>query len=207
MTDLDLERLGDVWRQRPDPAELEELRRTAAAVRRRARWAQVIDVVAAITVAGVVLLLVLSSPRIDTIIVGAGAVLILLVSQVRQRRVRRIELKSLTGTTEEMLDQAIARLKTTLRQNRFSLLALVPAVVLGLALGTIVKKREGQELFAELIAGPWPRNFLVILFAIILLAAMAAYLVRRLRRDGRELGRLTTLRDAYRGERESSAVE
>ena len=37
MSDFDLDRLGDVWRQQPDPAEMERLQRTAAAVSRRAR--------------------------------------------------------------------------------------------------------------------------------------------------------------------------
>ena len=32
MSDFDLDRLGDVWRQQPDPAEMERLRRTAIAV-------------------------------------------------------------------------------------------------------------------------------------------------------------------------------
>ena len=44
MTDFDLDRLGDVWRQQPDPAEMERLQRSAAAVSRRARWAQLVDI-------------------------------------------------------------------------------------------------------------------------------------------------------------------
>jgi hypothetical protein len=202
MTDLDLERLGDVWRQRPDPAELEELRRTADAVRRRARWAQVIDVVAAVTVAGVVLLLVLSNPRIDTIIVGAGAVLILLVSQVRQRRVRRIELKSLTGTTEEMLDQSIGRIRTTIRHNRFTLLAMCPGLIIGYlvasaagrSVGTVVGSLSNAPLFRAAWVG----------LAVTLVAAAALAFVFRIRRLQRELDRLTAMRGFYRDERESN---
>ena len=44
MSDFDLDRLGDVWRQQPDPAEMERLQKSAAAVARRARRAQVVDV-------------------------------------------------------------------------------------------------------------------------------------------------------------------
>jgi hypothetical protein len=198
MTDLDLERLGDVWRQRPDPAELEELRRTADAVRRRARWAQVIDVVAAITVAGVVLLLVLSNPRIDTIIVGAGAILILLVSQIRQRRVRRIELKSLTGTTEEMLDQAIARLQTTLRHNRFSLLAVGPAFVIGY----LVASRSGGGLDAMVDALGDSSLFRAAWIGIFLAAIIGMFLalVHKDRRQRRELEKLMATRKFYQEE-------
>ena len=111
--DFDLDRLGDVWRQRPDPKELEALRRSAEAVRRRARWGQIVEVVAAVVVSAVVLLLVLSNPRTDTVVVGTGAILILLVSQIRQRRQRKLELMSLTGTAEQMLDQSIARIQAS----------------------------------------------------------------------------------------------
>ena len=80
MTDFDLERLGDVWRQQPDPAEMERLQRAAAAVGRRARLSQIVDIVAAIGVAAVVIALVLSNPRTETFVMGAAAILILLYS-------------------------------------------------------------------------------------------------------------------------------
>jgi len=79
MTDLDLDRLGDLWRQRPTAAELESLRRTAAAVQRKARWGLWIDNGAAIVVAAVVLILVLSNPTFDTMLVGGAAIVVLLV--------------------------------------------------------------------------------------------------------------------------------
>ena len=43
MTDFDLDRLGDVWRQDPDPAEMAALKRTAETVARRARREQIAD--------------------------------------------------------------------------------------------------------------------------------------------------------------------
>src|SRR5207237_8830035 len=59
MSDFDLDRLGDVWRQQPDPAEMERLRRTAIAVARRARLGAIVDVLAAVAVAAVVFVLVI----------------------------------------------------------------------------------------------------------------------------------------------------
>ena len=44
MSDFDLDRLGDVWRQQPDPAEMERLQRTAIAVARRARLSAILDI-------------------------------------------------------------------------------------------------------------------------------------------------------------------
>lgn len=207
MTDLDLERLGSVWRQQPDPEELEELRRVAETARRRARWAQGVEVLAAVVVAAVVLFLVVSNPDVDTGLIGGGAILLLLGSQIRQRRLRRIEIESLTGDAEKMLDQSIGRAEARLKRARFSLVALAPALLLGLAFGTLVKQRGGQELFADLLSGPWPRSVLLILVPVALLAAMAFHLLLSIRRGRDELARFTALRDAYRHERESSAAD
>ena len=93
MTDFDLDRLGDVWRQQPDPAEMERLQKSAAAVARRAQITQVTDIVAAIAVAAVVIFLVASNPKPGTMVIGSAAILILLFSNIRLRRVRRIELE------------------------------------------------------------------------------------------------------------------
>lgn len=202
MTDLDLERLGDVWRQQPDPKELEELKRAAEMVRRRARWAQVMDVFTAVLVAAVVLMLVASSPRQDTVIIGSAAILMLLVSQIRQRRVRQVELQSLTGTTEQMLDQSIARLQTTVRHTRATLIAMGPGLVAGYlvassaerSVGSIVGALSDDPLFRLLWVGA----------AVAVIAAVALAMFAKIRRQQRELDRLETMREFYRDERAST---
>ena len=113
MTDLDLDRLGDVWRQQPDPAELERLRRTAAAVSRRARFFQIVDVVGAVVAAGAVILVVLLNPATETVALGSAAILLLLVSHVRLRKLRQVELRSLAGSAEDMLAQSIGGSRTS----------------------------------------------------------------------------------------------
>ena len=200
--DFDLERLGDVWRQQPDPNELEELQRAAEKARSRARWAELVDIVAAIVVAGVVLFLVLSNPNMQTAVIGGAAILLLLGSQIRQRRLRRIEIRSLTGDAESMLSQSIGRVEAKLQRTRFSLIALGPAILMGLAFGELVKQRSGQEL----LAGQWPRS-IVLIAVVALLAAAAIHLWMALRRDREELARLTALRDAWRQERQSSTAQ
>jgi len=90
MSDFDLERLGDVWRQQPDAAEMERLQRTAAAVSRRARYSQIVDVAAAVAIAGVVISLVASNPRGDAVLMGTAAILVLLYSNFRQRKLRQV---------------------------------------------------------------------------------------------------------------------
>src|SRR6476619_571627 len=131
MNDFDLDRLGDVWRQQPGPAEMERLQKSAAAVARRARLAQVTDIAVALAVAGVVIFLVASNPKPGTVLIGSAAILVLLFSNIRLRKVRRIELEQLTGGTEEMLDQSIARVETTLRHLRVSVIGFPVAAVLG----------------------------------------------------------------------------
>ena len=202
MTDLDLERLGDLWRQQPDPKELEELRRAAEKVRKRARWAQTVNLLAAVVVAGVVLTLVASSPRTDTVVIGAAAILLLLVSQIRQRRVWQIELRSLSGTTEQMLDQSIARLQTSVRQTRFTLIAMGPGLVAGYlvassaerSVGTIVGSLSDEPMFRILWVGG----------AVAVISVVAVAMLAKIRRQQRELDRLETMREFYRDERAST---
>jgi len=203
MTDFDLDRLGDVWRQQPDPEEMERLQRTAGAVSRRARWGQVVDIGAAIAVAAVVILLVLSNPRTATVLMGAAAILVLLVSNIRLRKLRQVELRGLTGTTEEMLEQSIDRVASTLRYQIFSLIASGPAVLIGYlaasatqrSVGSIMSSLSGVPRFGILWAGAW----------VVAFAGIALFGILSIRRTRGELGRLTAMREAYRQEGESAA--
>jgi hypothetical protein len=204
MTEIDLDRLGDVWRQQPDPAEMERLHRTAGAVARRARVAQVVDIGAAAAVALVVILLVLSNPSKQTMIMGGAAILVLLGSNIRQRRLRQIELKSMTGGTEEMLARAIERIETTVRHHRFTLIALPPVGVIaflfastvGEQAGSVVGSLRDEVWFAFVWNGGWAAAVgLFVLFSI-----------SSIRRGRRELGRLYAMREAFRHERESTSA-
>lgn len=206
MTDLDLERLGNVWRQRPDPEELEELKRSAERVRRRAQWLQVVDVAAAIVVAGVVLFLILSNPAPDTLIVGGGAIVVLLVSQIRSRRYRQRELRSLTGSVEEMLDQTISRVQAALKRARSTLIIMPPGFLLGILLGFVIERRSGGVIQESIAAQPGLGPVIQIGFGLAIAAAFILT-IRSIRSNRRELERLNALRDSYRLEQDSSSAE
>ena len=206
MTDLDLERLGDVWRQRPDPAELEQLQRAAEMVRRRARWLQAVDVLAALVVSGVVLWLVLSNPTTDTLVVGGGAILVLLVSQARSRRFRQQELRSLSGSAEEMLDQSIERVSATLGRARSALFLLPFAVLLGVLVAYVALPPSEHGLAERISAQPGFWTGLQLLVGLVLAVALL-HAIRTIRQSRRELSRLRTLRDSYRQEQEDSAPQ
>lgn len=206
MTDLDLERLGDMWRQQPDPAELAELRRAADVVRRRARWAQVADLVAAVAVAGVVLLLVLTNPKVDTFLAGGAAILVLLFGQHRQRRLRREELRGLAGSTQEMLDQSIARVEATMKRTRFQLIGMAPSFMLGLAIAALVDRRSGGGFLSRIVAEP-QGGLVLAAGALVALVAALIYFGRSARRGRAELARLRAMRDAYRTEQEPIASD
>ena len=202
MTDLDLDRLGDVWRQQPDPAEMERLRRTAAAVSRRARLAQVVDAGMAVAVAGIVVLVVLSNPKLQTFVTGAAVILLLLGSNIRQRRLRRVELKSLSGGTEDMLDLSIERVETALKHNRLSLLGMGPALLIGILFATTAESRVAS-LFPT--AGDMPMfRTLWVGLAVVITAAVTFALTLSIKRGRRELERLRAMREAYRHEREAT---
>ena len=206
MSDIDLERLGDLWRQEPDPAEMAELRRSADSARRRARWGQSVDAVAAVLVGAVVLLLVAANATVETVIGGGATILILLASQIRQRRLRQIEIKALSGGAEEMLDQFSQRAEATLKRQRFSLFALAPALLAGFLLGTLLERQPGESVVAELVSGSWDRRLLLVFIPAALIVAMTVYLLRNMRRTREELERLHVMRKAYRQEREEGAA-
>ena len=206
MTDLDLERLGDVWRQRPDTAELERLQRAAETVRRRARWMQAIDVLAAVVVSGVVLWLVLSNPTAETLVVGGGAILVLLLSQARSRRFRQQELRSLSGSAQEMLDQSIERVSATLGRARSALILLPFAVLLGVLVAYVAMPSIEDGLTDTISAQPGFRMGFQLLVVLVLAGALIQA-VRTIRQSKRELSRLRALREAYRQEQEDIGAD
>jgi membrane protein implicated in regulation of membrane protease activity len=165
----------------------------------------VVDIVSAIVVAGVVLLLVLSNPSLDTLVVGGGAILVLLYGQIRSRRFRQKELRSLTGSTEQMLDQSIERVRAGLSRARSTLILLPPAFLLGILVAYVAVPRSGGDL-AERFAQPGVSTAIQIA-AFLALAAAVVHILRTIRVARRELERLTALRDAYRQEGESGVPE
>ncbi|MBX3562366.1 MAG: hypothetical protein KF780_11205 [Sphingomonas sp.] len=203
MTDFDLERLGDMWRQEPDPAEMEALRRTAETVARRARRAQTMDVGLAIVVSMVVMTLALSNPEPETLLVGAAAIGLMLYSSIRQRHLRKLELMTLTGSAEEMLDQSIARLRATVKRTRLGLIGTIPAMSVGIGFGAMLDRGPGSGLIARFASEPWlPIG--VALASIAIIAAGFVHYIRTMRRDRNELDRLVTLREAFREEQETN---
>lgn len=196
MSEIDLDRLGDVWRAQPDPAETERLQRSAEAVRRRARIGQLADVWLALVVSTVVLILMLSNPTAETGLVGGAAIMLILFSTVRQRRLRALELATLGAPTEQMLAQSILRAETTARRAWISLLMIPPGLVLGLGFGAMLDRGQGSGLLQRLAES----STLKILAAVMLSLAVAAICVHflRIRRQARrELERLIQLRQAY----------
>src|ERR1044072_351205 len=157
MSDFDLERLGDVWRQQPDAAEMERLQRSAVEVNRRARISRIVDVVTAVVVACVVIALVISNPRNETFVLGAGAIIILIYSNFRQRKLRAVELRGLTGNTETMLQQWIERVETTIRYNRYTVVMAIPGVAVGWRFAMASMGRQGDGVFPALHQMPLAR--------------------------------------------------
>lgn len=202
MIDFDLDRLGSMWRQEPDPGAMAALRRTAETVAKRARRAQLMDAALAIVVSTVVLVLALSNPQTEALLAGGAAIALMLFNSVRQRHLRRLELKSLTGSTEEMLDQSIARLRATMKRTRLGLIGAVPGMFIGLGFGAALERGPGSGLLARFAAEPW-LPISVALASIVILAAAFLHYYRTLQRDKSELERLIVLREAFRREDES----
>lgn len=196
MTDPDLERLSQMWREEPDPEMMTGLRRSAAKVARRARLAQIADVGGAIAVSMFVLVLVYLNSDTNTVITGAGAIFILWYSHVRQRRLREVEMRSLTGSTEEMLVQSFERVEATVKRARLGLMLLPFGVLTGFLFAFALDRAGGDPLRAP------GRSDLVVAAGIIGLVVLIAYLIRSIKHGRSELDRLNSMRAAYLHERQ-----
>jgi hypothetical protein len=203
MSDFDLDRLGDVWRQQPDVAEMERLQRSAAAISRRARVSRIVDLGAAVAIAGVVIMLVLSNPRSEAVLMGTAALLILLYSNVRQRNLRQVELRGLTGSTEAMIEQSIERVEATLKYNRHTVIIIGPAVLVGILFAAAAIGRRGAS-FVPAVHDLSTLRVLVLGGLVAAVAGVIVYMLFAIKRGRRELGRLKTMSEAYRREREST---
>jgi hypothetical protein len=149
-----------------------------------------------------VVILVLANPKAQTFVMGSAAILVLLGSNIRGRKLRQVELQQLTGTTEDMLDQSIARVETTLRHRKFTLYGIAP-----LLLGTYIFARTAAPrngtILGSLTEIPWFRTVWLGAW-IAALIGLAFFLILAIRRGRRELSRLSTMREAYREERDPS---
>ena len=72
----------------------------------------------------------------------------MLISTIRQRRLRALELATLSAPTEQMLDQSILRAQTTVRRAWLSLWMTPPGLLLGIGFGAVLDRGEGSGLFA-----------------------------------------------------------
>ena len=202
MTDFDLDRLGELWRQDPEPAEIERMRQSAAAISRRARRAQLADNLGMIVTCTAMLTLVILNRNPGTLLAAAAALLLLLYTFVRNRTLRETEIGMLTGTTEEMLDQSIERAQSTRKRARLNLIA-GPIMILVIAAMLSTRGAARGILATKFHLPPWSAMAVAIVSAVLIVAMMIGY-VRIYRRSGLELERLAALRDAYRASGEDA---
>jgi hypothetical protein len=203
MTDFDLDRLGDVWRQRPDPAEIEELLRSAGKARRRAQISQIVDAVGAVVAIILVAAFVILNPRPELLGLGGATVFVLLVSNVRLRKLRQVELRGLTGSAEDMIGQSIERVEKAINYQRLCLFAM-PVLIAGYSAVSLLVDHSGGGLLDFILGSAPAVRVLWVGAGIGAMAGLTLLLAASLRRERRELGKLCAMRDAYRDEREST---
>jgi hypothetical protein len=187
-----------MWRQDPAPAEVERPRRTAASVSRRARLAQWADTIgAAIASTALITIAVLNrDPR--TLAVAVAALGLMLLSVIRNRKLREAEITMLTGATAEMLDQSIERAKATRKRMRFNL----AAGPLAIPIFAFLLSTRGPAHGILTTRFHVPPHFVWTVTAVFLVVAvwMMIEYARGFMRSGTELEQLSRLREAYRAE-------
>ena len=206
MTDLDLERLGDLWREEPDPKAIAELLRAAGAARRRALAGLLFDYALAALLLAACVTIIAVNPKLEVIAVGVLAIVLLVTSQVRQLQSRRLELKGLTGDTEKMLDQSIAQVEARVKQARSGLILFVPAFLVGLAFAAVSEDSRTSAFIFPALGHPLPHVMLMLL-AVIVGGTLMVHLALTIRRGRREHARLLELRHSYGQEHEKTVSE
>jgi hypothetical protein len=206
VTDPDLEELGKLWRKEPDAEEMRGLHRSAEQVMRRARLALVFEyVLAAVTVGVVLFIVAYNPPDRQTAIAGSAAILVLLLSQMRQRRLRQWELQSLTREPETMIQRSIARVESTLKRAWWGAVVIGPATLFGVIFAFIADEGNGQGALSRLRAEPGGGTAIVAGAAAVVLGVII-HLARTIRRSNREISRLRQLKEAFRVENEGSSA-
>ncbi|MGF1550604.1 MAG: hypothetical protein ACFBQW_08790 [Sphingomonadaceae bacterium] len=196
MNEFDLDELGHIWRQQPSREEMTALVKSARRIRKRARIALIFDYMLAILVSGAVLASVIISARLETTIVGAAAIFIMLYSQIRERRYRMAELKSMTGNTEKMLDLAIEREEGRLKRSRSSLLYLGPATLLGIIFASVSSRKS----IIQLIDGDSQFDPVVLAIVGLALLVITVHFFFTMKTSRKRLERLKYLRQDYNKE-------
>jgi len=201
MTDFDLDRLGDVWRRQPDLAEIEELLRSAGKARRRAQISQIVDAVGAVVAIIVVAAFVILNPRPEFLALGGATMFALLVSNIRLRKLRQVELRGLTGGAEDMIEQSIERVEKTISYQRLCLFALMPVLIAGYSAVSLLADHSGGGLLDSVLGSAPAVRVLGVGAGLGAMAGLTFLLAASLRRARRELGKLCAMRNAYREER------
>src|SRR3546814_19901661 len=92
-----------------------------------------------------IIYLIASTPKLEVMAVGGVALFMLVTGQLRQRRLRQLELKGLTGGTASMIDQSIVRAEATLKRTKSSLLLVIHATAVRvLARKSVVTGKRGS---------------------------------------------------------------
>jgi hypothetical protein len=203
MTEFDLDRLGSLWRQDPEPAEIERLRQSARKVSRRARLAQAADAAGTLAVSVSLIIIALVNRRADATAVIGTIIAFLFYSSLRNRKLRELEVKAATGSTQEMLDQAIARGEGVLKRIRANLVASIIALpLMGLLLLTL-EHGPGRNLarrYFEHSHIPLVVDFVIL----VLVGWIVVQTLVTVRNTRREVRQLRALREAFQTEEDES---
>jgi hypothetical protein len=155
---------------------------------------------------GIVLLIIGFNPKLEAVLVGTAAVVVAVMSLTGRKRARRIELESLAGDTESMLESSIARVEARLKRSKSGLMVIGPSILLGILFGFIVDQGGGGAALPTIEGEAW-RGLVVRGLFIFIVVVTVVQLVLAVRRGRAELDRLIQLREAYRLEHEGTRPE
>ncbi|HEX8261575.1 MAG TPA: hypothetical protein VF547_01745 [Allosphingosinicella sp.] len=194
MTDPDLQRLADLWRE-PDAADQGAFEALARRARLRGRIVAYLNFAAVAVTVGGVAIGVFMKPGTVTMVAAIALILVTVVVLRKRRQIKQMTRTLETAGREAFIETSISNATANLRRTRLSLSFFPIGVVVALFYKMSVRVGGRTELMLDAFLewAPSPRG--LVTFAI--LGLLFAWGLRSASRTKRELRQLEELRSAY----------
>lgn len=205
MSGDDLDDFAALWRGEPTAEEQKALEILARRASRRARITQRLEIGVGILLLLAVALALLASPAPAALFASAAFAAGLIWSSWKRYHLNEVARILDTSDREVLIESALASSRARLRHSMLGISLLIPGYILGAATKYALIEGHLMGFIETLLAHTIPSSRTGVI-ALLLLAAVMAYLVRGHLKLRRENDNLRALRDQYRAEAQLDAL-
>ncbi|HEX8622315.1 MAG TPA: hypothetical protein VF718_10115 [Allosphingosinicella sp.] len=195
MTDPDLQKLADLWKETDAAEPPRAFEAMARKARRRGRIFAWLDFAAVAFILGTSLVGIFMEPGTVTMVAAIALIVITIIVTRKRRQIKQMTRTLDTASREAFIDTSLNNAAANLRRTRLSLAFFPIGVVCALIYKMALRAGGRTELIPATFVD-WvqtPRGILTM----VLLALLFAWGLRTARRIRQELRRLEELRAAY----------